>query len=342
MQIDTTIPEFEIIVSNEPVNQDIKSDDAVFEAPVEDVEIIADTNDELVEPTAVETPFVERNYSDNADPAAITVYEQLLEKGYVDESEEFDGTWDKLDSSLEYLPQKVLNSLVANTSDVSKDVIRFVFSSDNITADEILNFVKVNYEESQVQNTEIETMDEARAYLERLYAERGVKPIVAQASISALEEGDLLMEEAKEEYEKTLANQKPKTEALIQAKEQESMAEVERKSKFTNDIITELNNTGWKPNKIEEVKTRIAKNEVNTILTEIFKSPKALVKMVDFIGYFKNGDINYETFINTVETPKGKDMKSKFESAINSPTLSTKSNFKNLKPASGELVPVFD
>ena len=218
MQIDTTIPEFEIIVSNEPVNQDIKSDDAVFEAPVEDVEIIADTNDELVEPTAVETPFVERNYSDNADPAAITVYEQLLEKGYVDESEEFDGTWDKLDSSLEYLPQKVLNSLVANTSDVSKDVIRFVFSSDNITADEILNFVKVNYEESQVQNTEIETMDEARAYLERLYAERGVKPIVAQASISALEEGDLLMEEAKEEYEKTLANQKPKTEALIQAR----------------------------------------------------------------------------------------------------------------------------
>ena len=137
MQIDTTIPEFEIIVSNEIEEKDTTSDNAVFEAPEEDVEIIADSNNESEESEVVEAPLVERNYSENADPAAITVYEQLLEKGYVDETEEFDGTWDKLDSSLEYLPQKVLNSLVANTSDVSKDIIRFVFSADNITADEM-------------------------------------------------------------------------------------------------------------------------------------------------------------------------------------------------------------
>lgn len=336
MQIDTTIPEFEIILSDTDLDNKVDVNEPVVNNDADDSDFDSD-NDVIVE-----TPAVEKTYAEAADPAAIAVYEQLVEKGYVDNDEDFDGTWDQLDSNLENLPQRVLNSLVANTSDVSKDIVRFVFSSDNITAEEILEFVKTNYEESNIQSVEIETMDDARSFLERTYKERGMKPRAAEAAIAALEEDDLLLEEAKEEYQKVAANAKPKTEALIAAKENETAAAIESKNKFTADIITELNNTGWKPNKIEEVKNRIAKNEVNQLLTDIFKSPKAFVKMVDFIGYFKDGDINYDNFINTVETPKGKDMKSKFESAINSPTLSTKSNFKNLKTSSDGLRPVFD
>ena len=60
------------------------------------------------------------------------------------------------------------------------------------------------------------------------------------------------------------------------------------------------------------------------------------------IGAHDKGDIDYDKFINTIETPKARDIKSKFENIINSPTLSNKSNLKNSTINTDNLEPVFD
>ena len=45
---------------------------------------------------------------------------------------------------------------------------------------------------------------------------------------------------------------------------------------------------------------------------------------------------------NSIETPKGKDVHSRLQNAINSPTLSTKSNLKQPNGQDDKLEPVFD
>lgn len=319
MQIDNTIPEFEPIIVNNDVQPDITVDDNLTN---DDIIIKDDTAD-----TTKDTP----NYAENADPVAVATYEQLVEEGIIDKNDDFDGTWDKVKDSISNLPQRVLNTLIAQAPDITKDTVRFLFSSPNITQEELFNFVKVNQEELQTANVSVDTMDDARSYLEKIYQERGIKPRQVEVMIAALEEDQVLIDEAKEELEKAELSKKdkPKTESLIVAKEEETARLAQARADFSNKVFEELNNTGWKASKIDEIKGRIVKNEISPLLTEIFKNPKALVKMVDFLGYFKNGDIDYDKFISNIDTPKGKDFKSKLESAINSPTLSTKSNLKN-------------
>jgi hypothetical protein len=326
MQIEN-IPEFDEIILSDTIQT--QTDDSV------------ETSTEVQETT--ETQTEEKQYSESADPIAIAAYEKYVEQGIIEPSDEFDGTWENLDKNLSDLPQRVLNSLVAKAPDVARDVVRFAFSSPNITKEEMLNFIKTDLSE-QEELPAIDTMDDARSFLEQTYKDRGMKPRAIEAALAALEEDDILMDEAKEEYDKTAESKKakPKTEALISAKENEILAANEEKTAFTGKIFDELNSIGWKASKIDEIKNRIVKNEINPLLTEIFKSPKALIKMVDFIGYFKNGDIDYDKFINTIETPKGKDIKAKFDEIVNSPTLSTKSNFKNSTTESDNLRPVFD
>lgn len=327
MQIDN-IPEFDDIVIMDTPPVESQKDDSVVE-----------TNSDDNTDTSIETP----QYAEDADPTAVATYEQLVERGILIASDDFDGTWNKLDEKIADLPQMVLNTLVAKAPDVAKDVIRFAFSSPNITKEEMVNFIKTDLSE-QEDLPSIETMDDARSFLENLYKERGLKPRAIEVMIAAFEEDQTLMDEAKEEYEKNenVRKAKPKTEALISAKENEVLAANEEKAKFASKISEELNTIDWKDTKKDIIKNRIAKNEVNGILTEIFRNPKSLIKMVDFIGYYKNGDIDYDKFIDSIETPKAKDFKSKFENAINSPTLSTKSNFKNSTTESDNLVPIFD
>lgn len=344
MQIENELPEFDLTFDDTIVNDLIKESSKDNDQTDQDNDDVID-NADIDNDTALNTEEIveEKEYPEDADPVAIAAYEKYVEQGIIDKDDDFDGSWEKLDASLENLPQRVLNTLVAKASDTTKDVVRYIFSADNITLEDVVKFVKVNAEEmNEVES--VETMDDARSYLEKVYQDRGIKPRQIDAMLSALEEDDLLLEEAKEELEKlNLARKdKPKTEALIAEKENETAEVIAQKNKFASDIFTELQNTGWKPSKIEEVKNRISKNDINPILTQIFKSPKAFVKMADFIGHFKNGDIDYDKFINTIETPKGKDIKSKFENIVNSPTLSTKSNLKKSTNNTALLEPVFD
>lgn len=283
----------------------------------------------------------ERVYGEDADPVAVATFEQLVEEGILNNDDEFDGSWDKLKENLSTLPQRVLNTIVASKSDISKDVIRFAFSSDNISKEEMINFMKTNLEES-IESTTIETMDDAREYLEKVYQEKGMKPKVIEAALASLEEDGELLNEAKEELEKksNSLKDKPKTEALIKDKETQTAQLIEQRTNFVKSLAEELTNVGWKQSKVDEVKNRINNNNVNPVLKDIFNNPKAFIKLVDFIGYYKNGDIEYDKFINSIETPKVKDIKTRIENAVNSPTLSTKSNLKTTNVQ--VLEPVFD
>lgn len=321
MEINNTIPDFDLDESAAIIIDLLETDDTNNND--------GSNNDNLKDTTP------DNNVDDDKQPIEVSdtakaLYEQLVEENILTEDDDFDGSWEGLRNKVNELPQRILNTLIENKTDVTKDVLRFAFSSDNITKEEMVNFIKTNLEELNAAETSIESMDEARAYLESVYKERGLKPKAIDNLLQSLEEDETLLDEAKEELEKAQLKSKPKTEELIAQKEKEEFEQKQARINFTNSIINALDETGWKPNKINEIKQRISSNQVNPLLSEIFKSPKALVKLIDFIGYYKNGDIVYDNFINNVETPKAKDFRYKLENAVSSPTTGTKSNLKDL------------
>lgn len=303
------IPEFTIIIEDDIV----ESTDANVETPVEE--------------TTEETPPI-IEYAEDSDPNAIAFYEELKERGYL--TDEFDGSWETLDKMFTDLPNKILKSLIEQAPEITKQVVRFAFASENITQEDLVNFVKV-YNEELSDNVEITTMDEARSYLEKVYAEKGLSKKIIEATLNTLEDDEELLDEAKSFKEKEINFKK--TEKLISDKENESLVEKQRLLDFNSKITEELTNSTWKPAKIEKVKQVLSNNSLTTTLNDIITNPKSLIKLADFLSYYKDGDIDYTKFINQLETPVAKDLKSRIESAINSPGINNRSasNQKNIQ-----------
>lgn len=341
MQI-TTIPEFDDIIFDDSYAQEKSETPPTEESNEHDVTAIEeDSQDDdfiVVDDNASNETNEENSYGENADQTAIAVFEQLVENGVFDESykTDFDGTWDKLNDGLKDLPQRVLNTLISQAPDVTKAVVRFAFSSPNITLEELINFNKTYIEEITPVDVNIETMDDARSYLEKVYTDRGMKPRAIEAVLNTMEDDDELLEEAKQELAQELERKKetPKSEQLIADKENEENNRMQAQQQFAAKLSEELDATGWKPNKIAEIKQRFP--TLNTLLSEVYKNPKSLIKLNDFLGYYKDGDIDYSKFIEAMESPKARDLKSRLQDVINSPTLSTKSNFKNQNSQSGD------
>lgn len=329
-----TIPEFEDIIL-EDVSQEEKNNTEVKESNdnnvAEDV-IMSDSEKEQSK----------QEYGENADATAVAIFEELVNKGILDESDRnsFDGSWEKIEESLDTLPQRVLNGIIQQAPDLTKNVVRFAFSSDNITRDDLVNFLNTYLEETKPETVDISTMDDARDYLYKVYEDRGLKPKAINAALNSLEdEGDLL-DEAKKEYEKMQQEKQntPKSEKLIADKQNEKMQQDQQRMQFIESLNNELEATGWKPTKVNQIRQNFS--NVNQILQDVYKNPKSLVKLVDFLTYYNNGDIDYTKFINSLETPKAKEFKSRFQDIVNSPTLSTKSNFKNPNSKSDDEIPI--
>lgn len=324
------LPDFEIVELDEEIQEN--------ESGQEKTEEIVETND---------TPEVKEDtpdYPENSDPLAIQTFNHLKEHGIIDEDEEFDGTWETLEESLSSLPQKVLNSIIEQAPDITKQLVKFAFSSENITKEDFQKFAKAYLEEFDNSTPEIETMDEARNYLEQVYKERGMRPSAVRAALDALEEDDALIDEAKTELEKTNQNSKKKTEEIIQEKQKADQERIDAQRVFVSQISSELDSIGWSKQRIEKVKTMMSNNNLGSTLNKVISSPKAIIKLADFLDYYneKDGDIDYSNFMNKAETKKALSFKDKIEKSVNTPNSNTKSTLTNPNLELDDLEPILN
>lgn len=284
-------------------------------------------------------------YSDNADPLAIQTYQHLKEKNIIfeDESTKFDGTWETLEEQLESIPERVLNTMIQQAPELGKQLIKFAFSSENITLEDFKEFTKAYIEENSQPSTEIDNMDEAREYLENVYKSRGMRPSAVRAALDALEEDELLIEEAKLELEKDAKTKTKATDEIIAKKQNEDAQRYQDQQKFVQSISTELNETGWQKERVERVKKVMSGGNISTILTEISKSPKAFIKLADFLDYYNKDtkDIDYSKFMTKAETKEALSFKDKVDKVVNTPNSNTKSTLTNPNSDWDDLEPVF-
>ena len=306
-----------------------------------------DQIDPVIETAQDDNTTAESTYAQGSDPNAITFFTELKDRNYLNEdpNKPFDGTWESLEEHFNNLPQRVLNDVVEQLPELSKDVMRFIAEAgDNITKDELKNFFKTYFEDLDQEPTTVETIDSAREYLEQVYKNQGIKPTLISVMLDKLEDDDSILDEAKAEMEKQ-SNKTRKVDELITNKSQENNQIKEQQLKFVQDISNELKSSGWKNERIDKVQNILKGQEFNNTLRDIVANPKALVQLADIITYYSktNKTFDLTAFQKQFDTKgvislKDKLEKNQFSSSSTASTVSLPNSNKKYD----SMVPVFD
>ncbi len=304
---------------------------------IDNLQIIDDLLPEIeIEEVKKEEQVVEETNVEK-DPVALSFYEEMKNRGYFEEKD-FDGSWETLEKELDDFPNKVLASTIASFPDVSKDVLRYIATAgENITKEEMKGFFKAYFED---EPETISNLDDARNYLESYYKEQGLTQRAVTAMLDDLEDEDKLEEKAKE----ILSKKEKKTDSLIEQKyEQNANLEKQARERVIA-IEEELNNTKWKPERIDKIKTVLQGNTINTILQDIVNNPKSLVQFADFMSYYdtKNKVFSLENWLKQAETTTVKSVKERIsQNMMSSAGTNTKSEQKNPNKLM-DLIPIID
>lgn len=314
----TEFPTFDELPQNEVILQMEDIESSEVETAAETVE------DEVVSQEETAEVITE-------DPLARATYEALVEKGVLSEDEAFDGTFEYVDSKLDELPNQLLKKAIDVLPTHSQSVLKYIAAAgDNLTEDELKSFM-MEYLGEMVQ-PDLTTLDSARAFLEDHLKSQGLRPAAIQAQLDDLEDSNELISEA----EKLQASKPKKTEQLIQQKAEEQQQTIEAQKQFYTSIKTELSQTQWAKSQQDKVLQTIPKT--NQILSDVIKSPKAYIQMIDFLSKFDGKEFNLADFEKRGESRATSSLKAKIEkSGFSSATTKTsgssdeptKDSFKN-------------
>lgn len=325
MNIETPFPSFEELDTNSVVLQ-VDSFEPTEDVDTDDSTEVEETEEAVKTDETPETPV--------PDPLAQTVYETLLEKGYLEEDPEFSGTFDALDEKMEHLPKKLLANAISELPQHSQEVLKYIGAAgSNLQKEELDNYLKAYLNEQVVPD--VSTLDTARAFMEEHLKSTGLRPNAITAQLDELEDSNELISEA----EKLLKSREKLTDKLVQEKEAENQRIQTEQKEFIQSINTTLSESGWSKTQQEKVLQTIPKT--NEILQNVVKNPKAYIQLIDILAKFDGKEFNLEHLRKQGESRTNSNIKAKLDkSGYSSTTNKTSSSeeaplsdfFKQYKP----------
>lgn len=275
---------------------------------------------EEIEETQEESSTEETSTSE--DPLARAAYEAYVERGFIEEDDKFDGTFESLDEKLDNLPNILLKQAIEDLPQHSQSVLKFIAAAgSNLNLDELKGFMKEYIGEQDLPD--VSTNDSARTYLEQHLKSQGLRPNAIQAQLDDLEDSDELVSEAT----KLLTSKEKKTDQLIQDKEKENEQFAQDQKAFVQSVNTTLTELGWSKSQQQKVLQTIPKT--NDILGQVVKNPKAYVQLIDILSKFDGKEFDLEDILKKGESRANSSIREKI----------TKSGFTS---ASGKTVATED
>ncbi len=131
-------------------------------------------------------------------------------------------------------------------------------------------------------------MDDAREYLEKVYAKQGMKSRAITAQLDDLEESEELLTTAQAELQK----EKTETQKLIQSAKEQTKEEKRVIAEFNNSVTQTIQSF---PKQRQSAIIETATKAID-IINEIGKDPKAYVQFMDLLSYYKNGSFDLSVF----------------------------------------------
>ena len=302
--------EDDTIIDDKPINDEI---------PEEDDNLEDDSEDEP---------------SDNVDTDdnAVAAFNYYKDNNFITIDHEFDGTFDSLKEALDKQAQVSLVSAIQNFPSFLQPIIEYATLKDDITPEEVANFLMQyqppSFTEQDLQNDN----DLAENYLTNSLKAEGLEDDEIEDRIDYLKDRNQLAKESIRQFRKDEQVREQEMNSQLEYVRQQEQIEQQQQEVFVQNFGQVLNDTNWRTDHKQVIAHEFTSGNFKTRMEHVFENPKALVKLVDFLANYDGEDINLDKYKKSAFSPSVKGVKDTVEKYWSSSSLANSKSSRGGNP----------
>lgn len=302
--------EDDTVIDDKPINDEI---------PEEDDNLDDDSEDEL---------------SDNVDTDdnAVAAFNYYKDNNFLTIDHEFDGTFDSLKEALDKQAQVSLVSAIQNFPSFLQPIIEYATLKDDITPEEVANFLMQyqppSFTEQDLQNDN----DLAENYLTNSLKAEGLEDDEIEDRIDYLKDRNQLAKESIRQFRKDEQVRQQEMNSQLEYVRQQEQVEQQQQEVFVQNFGQVLNDTNWRNDHKQVIAHEFTSGNFKTRMEHVFENPKALVKLVDFLANYDGEDINLDKYKKSAFSPSVKGVKDTVEKYWSSSSLANSKSSRGGNP----------
>ena len=301
------------VVDDKPINDEIPEEEDEDASPDDDSE------DEL---------------SDNVDTDdnAVAAFNYYKDNNFLTIDHEFDGTFDSLKEALDKQAQVSLVSAIQNFPSFLQPIIEYATLKDDITPEEVANFLMQyqppSFTEQDLQNDN----DLAENYLTNSLKAEGLEDDEIEDRIDYLKDRNQLAKESIRQFRKDEQVREQEMNSQLEQVRQQEQVEQQQQEVFVQNFGQVLNDTNWRTDHKQVIAHEFTSGNFKTRMEHVFENPKALVKLVDFLANYDGEDINLDKYKKSAFSPSVKGVKDTVEKYWSSSSLANNKSARGGNP----------
>jgi hypothetical protein len=303
--------EDDTVIDDKPINDEIPEE--------EDDSPDDDSEDEL---------------SDNVDTDdnAVAAFNYYKDNNFLTIDHEFDGTFDSLKEALDKQAQVSLVGAIQNFPSFLQPIIEYATLKDDITPEEVANFLMQyqppSFTEQDLQNDN----DLAENYLTNSLKAEGLDDDEIEDRIDYLKDRNQLAKESIRQFRKDEQVREQEMNSQLEYVRQQEQVEQQQQEVFVQNFGQVLNDTNWRTDHKQVIAHEFTSGNFKTRMEHVFENPKALVKLVDFLANYDGEDINLDKYKKSAFSPSVKGVKDTVEKYWSSSSLANNKSSRGGNP----------
>lgn len=304
--------EDDTVIDDKPINDEIPEEE-------EDASPDDDSEDEL---------------SDNVDTDdnAVAAFNYYKDNNFLTIDHEFDGTFDSLKEALDKQAQVSLVGAIQNFPSFLQPIIEYATLKDDITPEEVANFLMQyqppSFTEQDLQNDN----DLAENYLTNSLKAEGLEDDEIEDRIDYLKDRNQLAKESIRQFRKDEQVREQEMNSQLEQVRQQEQVEQQQQEVFVQNFGQVLNDTNWRTDHKQVIAHEFTSGNFKTRMEHVFENPKALVKLVDFLANYDGEDINLDKYKKSAFSPSVKGVKDTVEKYWSSSSLANNKSARGGNP----------
>ena len=305
-----------------------------FEEQEDDTVIDKPINDEIPEEDDNLDDDSEDELSDNVDTDdnAVAAFNYYKDNNFITIDHEFDGTFDSLKEALDKQAQVSLVGAIQNFPSFLQPIIEYATLKDDITPEEVANFLMQyqppSFTEQDLQNDN----DLAENYLTNSLKAEGLDDDEIEDRIDYLKDRNQLAKESIRQFRKDEQVREQEMNSQLEYVRQQEQIELQQQEVFVQNFGQVLNDTNWRNDHKQVIAHEFTSGNFKTRMEHVFENPKALVKLVDFLANYDGEDINLDRYKKSAFSPSVKGVKDTVEKYWSSSSLANSKSSRGGNP----------
>jgi len=294
-------------------------DDSEEEEEIEDDNLEDDSEDESTD--AIDT-----------DENAVAAFNYYKDNNFITIDHEFDGTFDSLKEALDKQAQVTLVNAIDNFPSFLRPIIEYATLKDDITPEEVANFLMQYQPPSFTEDDLRNDTDLAENYLSNSLKQEGLDTDEIEDRLDYLKDRNQLAKEAVRQFKKDETNRESEMNYQLEQVRQQEQVEQQQQELFVQNFGQVLNDTNWRNDHKQVIAHEFTSGNFKTRMEHVFENPKALVKLVDFLANYDGEDINLDKYKKSAFSPSVKGVKDTVEKYWSNSSLANNKSSKGGNP----------